>query len=104
MAGLISPQLCEGTPNATAGMVRGEFESWKLDDYSMVAADFEAAAVCEIDVELVIDGEQKDARMRWIREDAEGAPAMPNEPGTWYLYLWGPWAMLNRRADAGNGA
>lgn len=35
--------------------------------------------------------------MRWIREDADGVAATPNEPGTWYLYLWGPWAMVNRR-------
>jgi hypothetical protein len=100
MAKLISPQLGEGTPNATAGRVREEFELWTLDYYTMVAADFEAAAVCEIDVELVMDGERKDARMRWIREDSEGGPAMPTEPGTWYLYLWGPLAMLNRRKTA----
>jgi hypothetical protein len=97
MAALISPQLGDGTPSATAGRVREEFESWKLDDYTLVAADFEAAAVCEIDVDLMINGEKKPARMRWIREDAEGRPATPNEPGTWYLYLWGPLAMLNRR-------
>ena len=66
----------------------------------MQAAEFEAAAVCEIDVDLVIDGEQKDARMRWISEDAKGGPAMPGEPGTWYLYLWGPLSMLNRRETA----
>jgi hypothetical protein len=97
MAALISPQLGEPTPNATAGMVRSEFESWHLDDYTIAAADFEAAAVCEIDVELVSEGEQRHARMRWIREGSDGMAAMPNEPGTWYLYLWGPWAMVNRR-------
>ena len=61
MAGLISPQLGNGTPSATAGRVREEFESWKLDDYTLVAAAFEAAAVCEIDIDLMIDGEKKPA-------------------------------------------
>jgi hypothetical protein len=91
MAALISPQLGEG-------------ESFQLDDYTLVAADFEASAVCEIEVELVIEGEQRDARMRWIREGADGMAATPNEPGTWYLYLWGPWAMSNRSDAVKNEA
>jgi hypothetical protein len=96
MAALISPKLGEETPNATARVVRQEFELWSLDDYAIRAADFEAAAVCELDVDLVIEGEVRHGRMRWIREDADGVAAMPNESGAWYLYLWGPWAMLNQ--------
>jgi hypothetical protein len=80
-------------------MIRGEFEGWRLDDYTLVTADFEAPAVCEVEVVLVIDGENTPARMRWIREDSEGMAAMPNESGTWFLYLWDPWSMLSR-ADA----
>jgi hypothetical protein len=103
MAALISPRLGEATPGATAGIVRGEFKSWDLDDYTFVGADFEAAAVCEIDVDLVIDGKVQQARMRWIREAADGMAAMPNEDGIWYLYLWGPSAMFNRRDMSENG-
>lgn len=100
MASLISPMVAEDTPGKTAGVVRSEFESWDIQDFAIRRAEFEAAAVCEIDVELNVAGERRNARMRWIREAADGPPAMPNEDGTWYLYLWGPWAMLNRAADA----
>ena len=100
MAPMITPTLAEATPSATAGMVRAEFESWNLEDYALCAANFEAAAVCEIDVDLVVDADVRGARMRWIREGADGKAAMPNENGTWYLYLWGPWAMVNRRETA----
>jgi hypothetical protein len=100
MAPLITPMLAEATPNATAGMVRAEFESWNLENYTLRLANFEAAAVCEIDVDLVIDADVRPARMRWIREDADGKPSMSNENGTWYLYLWGPWAMVSRREAA----
>lgn len=93
----ISPRLAEETPNTTAGMIRSEFEAWQLDDYTFIAADFTAPAVCEIDVDLLIDGRAQPAQMRWIREDTKGDAAMPNEPGTWYLFLWGPWALLHRR-------
>ena len=100
MASLISPMVAEDTPGKTAGLVRSEFESWDLQDFAIRRAEFEAAAVCEIDVDLNVAGESRNAKMRWIREAADGTPAMPNEDGTWYLYLWGPWAMLNRAADA----
>jgi len=100
MASLISPMVAEDTPGKTAGVVRSEFDSWDLQEFAIKRAEFEAAAVCEIDVELNVAGESRNARMRWIREAADGTPAMPTEDGTWYLYLWGPWAMLNRAADA----
>src|SRR5438874_1899459 len=38
IAGLISPNFAEATPSATAGVIRGEFESFQLDDYTLVAA------------------------------------------------------------------
>ncbi len=96
MASLISPMLAESTHRGTAGVVRTEFEAWRLDDFTIKRAEFEAAAVCEIDVDLVLGSAVRPARMRWIREAADGVAAMPNDEGTWYLYLWGPWAMLNR--------
>jgi hypothetical protein len=94
----------EGTRNKSAGVVRSEFESWDLKDFRITRAAFEAAAVCEIDVELTLTGETgetRQAQMRWIREAADGTPAMPNEDGTWFLYLWGPWAMFNRAEQRG---
>jgi hypothetical protein len=72
---------------------------WELHGFEIQSADFEAAAVCGIEVELALVGGMRNARMRWIREAADGTPAMPNEQGTWFLYLWGPRAMLNRALD-----
>jgi hypothetical protein len=100
MASLISPTVAEDTPGKTAGVVRSEFDSWDIQAFAIRRADFEAAAVCEIDVELTVAGQTRNARMRWIREAADGTLAMPNEDGTWFLYLWGAWAMLNRVTDA----
>jgi hypothetical protein len=96
MAFLISRVLAEDTPSQTAGAIRAEFEDWELEDFTLKQADFEAPAVCEIDVDLFVNSELRPARMRWIREGADQLAATPNEEGIWYLYLWGPWAMLNR--------
>ncbi len=61
-----------------------------------VRAVFEAPPACEIDVELIFASAPEPGRMRWIREASDGSPATPDVKGEWYLYLWGPWAMLNR--------
>lgn len=100
MASLISPAVAESPPGKIAGVVRSEFEEWELEGFVIQSADFEAAAVCELEVEFALADGARNARMRWIREAADGTPAMPNEQGTWFLYLWGPWAMLNRALDA----
>jgi hypothetical protein len=97
MGVLISPMFSEGTPAKTAGAVRAEFEDWGLERFTITRAVFEAAAVCEIEVDLIFADRTRPAQMRWIREAEDGMAAMPNEPGVWYLYSWGPWAMFNRR-------
>ncbi len=96
MATLISPTLREETPRKTAGMVREACEMHSLSGFSVVRAVFEAPAVCEIDVELIFASAPEPGRMRWIREASDGSPATPDVKGEWYLYLWGPWEMLNR--------
>ena len=96
MASLISPGLAEGTLKKTAGMVREECSLHELRSFELKRASFEAAAVCEIDVYLTFDAEPQPARMRWIRETVDGTPATPDIEAEWFLYLWGPWAMLNR--------
>jgi hypothetical protein len=75
MASLLSPMLAQDPPAKTAGVVRSEFESWDLLDFTVMRADFEAAAVCEIDVELTLAEQTRRARMRWIHEAADGCDA-----------------------------
>jgi hypothetical protein len=96
MASLITPILGAETLGKTAGMVREECAEFELVAYAITRADFEAAAVCELEIELTFPDDARPARMRWIREAEDGSPATPNQPGTWRLWLWGPWTMLNR--------
>ncbi|MGD0273119.1 MAG: hypothetical protein ABSB96_05275 [Gaiellaceae bacterium] len=96
MASLISPRLTESTLKKTAGMVREGCSLHDLQKFEFKRASFEAAAVCEIDVDLTFDAGPQPARMRWIRETADGTPATPDVEAEWFLFLWGPWAMLSR--------
>jgi len=96
MAEFLSALVREDTHRKTAGMVRGGFTGFDLSDFSVERLDFQAAAVCEVEVDLVVGAEPKQARMRWIREGQDGMAALPNEPGEWRLILWTPFAMINR--------
>lgn len=100
MALLISPGLGENTPRKTAGMIRDACSMYELRKFTMKRAVFDAPAVCEINVDLTFDSGTHPAQMRWIREAVDGMAATPNVEGEWFLYLWGPWAMLNRGGDS----
>jgi hypothetical protein len=93
MTKFITPTLAKGTPGKTAGMVRGECAAFELVSFDLIGADFEAAAVCEVGVELRFVGGphagQKPGRMRWIRETEDGSATTPNVDGSWRLWLWG---------------
>jgi hypothetical protein len=100
MAGHLPPAIATGPVNQTAGMVRATFADHEpLMSYRMVSALFGAAPVCEIDVELEFASGTRPARMRWILEAPDGRPALPGRDGSWFLYLWGPWAMLEHASD-----
>jgi hypothetical protein len=99
MAGAIPSKLAEETPGKTAGRVREEYRSFELLSFEIREARFVAAAVCEMEVVLTFPDGTQPAQMRWIRETKDGSPATPNQPGDWRLWLWGPWAMLNRAED-----
>ncbi len=79
-----------------AGRIREEFAFHDLLDFELQAADYTAAAVCEVDVLLHFGQLSKAGRMRWIREGVDGMVAIPGAEGEWYLYLWGPWAIFDR--------
>lgn len=96
MAGLLSALAAEDTPGRTAGMVREAFEGVELVDFSIQRIDHQAAAVCEVDVELDIRTESRPARLRWIREGDDGKAAFPNQPGEWRLMVWEPTAIFHR--------
>jgi hypothetical protein len=97
MARYISPRVADETQSKTAGMIREACSLHALNGFKLKRASFEAAAACEIDVDLVLDSEPQFARMRWIRETADGSPATPDVEGEWFLFLWEPWAMIDRR-------
>ena len=101
MAHRLSSLATRDTHGKTAGMVRDECENTRLDDFSIERLDFQAAAICEVDAQLVVNGEGRSARLRWSREGEDGVAALPNQAGSWKLVLWGPAAMYNRAASAG---
>jgi hypothetical protein len=101
MVSFLSPALREDTHGQTAGEIRAQFDPVDLDAFSLARASFTAAGACEVDVDLVVDGEQRAGRLRWIRETSEGTVAMPTDEGEWFVYLWDPWTIL-ARAESGN--
>jgi len=101
MAAQLASLTREETVSQSAGRVRDEYEPVELGDFRIVQLDFQAPVICEVDAELTIDGKSKLARMRWIREDDDGKPAIPgHEDGEWRFMSWGPFAMFNRAEEA----
>jgi hypothetical protein len=101
MATLITPALAEDSPGETARMIREESELYELRDFKLRRADYCAPAVCEIEADLTFaDRPPQSARLRWIRETADGVIATTDAEGHWFLYLWRPPAMLNRASEA----
>lgn len=80
-----------------AGDVRTEYEPMPLNDFEILEFDFQAAAICEVEVALTCEGETKPAWLRWIREDGGGRPVINDTDGSWRIMSWGPWAFFNRR-------
>ena len=104
MARNLSALVREDSLKKTAGMVRDGYGGSRLEDFSIERLNFEAAAVCEVEARLVMNGDEKPARLRWIRETDDGTAALPNQPGSWRLVLWYPSAMLNRAREQGTEA
>ena len=101
MAGTLAFLARKDSVNRTAGMVREECDGFDLNEFSIHRLDFQAAATCEVEVTLVLNGERRDAQMRWIRERPDGEVAFPNQAGEWKLMVWGPPAMLHRAEKTG---
>ncbi|MEX2555759.1 MAG: hypothetical protein WEB06_09015 [Actinomycetota bacterium] len=99
MATMVPRQLSESSVNKMAGEIRTQFEGFDLQHFEVVALDFNAPAVCEVDVTLTLAEGVKPGRMRWIRENSEGESVTPIEQGEWRLWLWGPHGMFNRAGD-----
>jgi hypothetical protein len=95
----LSSLVSEDTHGQTAGMVHETYDRVDLADFVVQVIDYQAAAVCEVDTELVLGGESRPVRIRWIRKGADGMAALPNQAGQWRLILWTPMAMLNRARE-----
>ena len=96
----------DASAGAVAGQVRELYSLVELDEFRIRGLDHRAAAACEVDVVLTCEGEPKPGRMRWIREKADGDPALPTDDGEWRLVSYGPWAMFNagEASDSGEAA
>lgn len=88
------------TVNAGAGKMRTAYERDRLAAFEILRLNYDAAAVCEVDVRLAIGDATRDGRMRWIREKDNGSPAISEEAGEWILYLWEPYSMIARAKAA----
>lgn len=99
-ASCLSPMVAEESHGRTAGRVREELSSQLLGEYTIERVNNSAAAVSEVDVILVINGERTEGRMRWIRVDETGMAASPNVPASWRLMSWGPLEMIGARRRA----
>ena len=96
MTDFISPRTTPQTRGQMAGTLRETFSLHELNDFRVLRADRQAAAACEIDIELTFGTGVEAARMRWIRETKDGLPPIPEVDGEWFLYIWDPWSMIAR--------
>ena len=94
MAALLAPISQADSPSKSAGQMRAFYEDVPLQGFEITALDFNAAAVCEVVVELTTAGAPQNGRLRWLRESHDGQPALPSEDGTWGIVNWGPHSIL----------
>jgi hypothetical protein len=88
------------TQRKTAGLVRDHYSHVELEDFRITKLDFQGPVICEIEADLVWNGNAKAGRLRWIREDDQGEPAVLDHPrGEWRLMSWGPHAMVDRPGE-----
>lgn len=101
MAGLLAKLTREGSLGKDAGQMRDLFSLLELEDFRLVRLDFQAPVICEVDAELRVEGETKIGRLRWIREQEDGSPAVPGtQDGDWLVMTWGPLEMLSGAESA----
>ncbi len=99
MATALPAIFAGATPNQTAGKVREQAEDFRLTEFTIGDLHFVAAAVCEVEATLTVNGQQTPGRLRWIRENSNGDPVVSDVNGAWRLYLWGPMAIINRATE-----
>ena len=81
-----------------AGQVRDALDLFPLESFDVTAIRRSAVGACDVDVTLSINGEQKQARLRWIREGVDGQPGPSSEDDRWVLYIWEPMGAIGYRA------
>lgn len=97
--GLIPGRLSDIHRNVGPADVRQEMEQYALDSYSIVEVNVNAAALCLVRVELVIDGMTYRPKLRWTFQGSDGGVAVAgHSTGEWRLVWWQP-TMLMRPPD-----
>ncbi len=104
MAAKLASLVRESTVGATAGRVREDFSPVALTEYTITRLDFQAPAICKVDVELTCDGETRPGRLRWFRENEIGDPATPNVEGEWRAMDSTPFSVFHRAQQADDPA
>lgn len=83
---------------AAPSNIRREYSPYKLENFAILQLSQEAAAICEIKVQLTFNDTMQNTSMRWIYEDNKGNPTVSTKgDGGWKIILWGPAAFLQRQ-------
>ena len=96
MTALITPTLTDGAPSKMAGRIREECVDFELEAYLVTRANFEAAAVCEVDVLLTFTDATRPHGCDGYVKPRMVRPQRLIRSGHGISGVWGPWALLNR--------
>jgi hypothetical protein len=98
MARHLTKFTSEDTPRRTAGLVRDQYAHVELEGFQITKLDFNAAASCDVEVDLKWNEQQhRRCRLRWIKETEDGDPDVLGDPrAEWRVMSFGPHGMIDR--------
>lgn len=95
MAATLAKLTREESHSKNAGRIRDEYSLCELSDFKITRLDFRAPVICVVEADLVVDGDRRQAELRWIRETDKGDSAVEGvTDGDWRVMSWGLWAMF----------
>jgi hypothetical protein len=97
MSELISHTAHKTYPKQMIVKVRQRYERRTLGEFEIVEVHNSAPAVCEVTVNVTVEGAKRVARMRWLHEDEDGHTVSASLPADWRLSVWWPATFLSDR-------
>ncbi|MCK7677966.1 hypothetical protein M0E84_07980 [Corynebacterium sp. CCM 9186] len=88
----------KGTSTTTGKLAyeaKNLYEVYKLENWEILKVRHTAAAIAEVDVKLIINGETHKTSLRWIRIGLNGDATVEWGPGKWKLSMFGPGHFIN---------